>query len=59
MVLELETQLEAEANLMEIDAAKNRNGPVGDVKLWVDVAASAIRDERPDERPDIQQGFKL
>lgn len=58
-VLELETQLEAEANLMEIDAAKNRNGPVGDVKLWVDVAASAIRDERPDERPDIQQGFKL
>lgn len=58
-VLDLETQLEADANVLELAAEKNRNGAVGEARLWINVAASAVRDEEPETRPDIQKGFNL
>lgn len=53
-ILELEDMMESQSNTFEVDAAKNRNGPVGDVKLWIDVASSAVRDYAPGEEPDPQ-----
>lgn len=48
---DLELEMERDANLLEVDCAKNRNGSTGDVRLWIDVASSAVRDEKPEEGP--------
>lgn len=54
---DLREELEAAQNVLEIDVAKNRSGGTGDVRLFVDVAASAIRDKRPgdEDAPETRQ----
>lgn len=39
-----EALLMATQNLLEINVAKQRNGPIGTVKVFIDLASSAIRD---------------
>lgn len=43
--------LESYRNSLEIQIAKNRNGPVGNVALWVDMACNVIRDVKAELPP--------
>lgn len=46
--LDWHAKFSAVEHVLDIDVAKNRNGPTDTVRLWVDIASSAIRDREPE-----------
>lgn len=52
-------QVEQSKGRLDVDIAKNRHGKVDDVRLWIDVARSAIRGHDPAESVIDQASLKF